>query len=240
MPKSQKPPTGASQEYALTINQVVSHNLGKARRSRGWTQEEAARRLEAASGKKWTAATLSASERAVATSRPRIFDANELITFARVFEYPVVYFLLPIEPDDKKGTRPENFHYFLARPGEADGHQSEPLLDMSDLLYSVIPLRYPAAVIDTVNRLLSPKGIVWQPYAEVAWDHETERDDYDTWRSLNETGEGPPVSLDDWKTIVDFVTLQEKIPAPRLLRLMADALDTPVSEESFAAEDPPF
>ncbi|MFE6539780.1 hypothetical protein, partial [Bacillus cereus] len=66
MTKAPRPPV-SDRYYALTINQVVSHNLARARRSRGWTQEETAARLEAVSGKKWTAATLSASERAVAT-----------------------------------------------------------------------------------------------------------------------------------------------------------------------------
>src|SRR5881409_601727 len=111
--------------HALTVNQVVSYNLGRARRSRGWTQEETAERLERASGKKWTAATLSASERAIKTGRPRVFDANELVTFARVFEYPVVYFFLPIEAKREEDV----FLYLLSRPGEESATQWEPLLE---------------------------------------------------------------------------------------------------------------
>ena len=238
MPKRQRSRAAGLEGYVLTVNQVVSYDLGRARRSRGWTQEETAARLEAVSGKKWTAASLSASERAVATSRPRIFDANELVTFSRVFEYPVGYFLLPIEP--KQGEEERKFYYLLTRLGEEDGHQSEPIMEMDDLLYSVIPLRYPAAVIDTVNRLLASKGIVWQPHSEVTWDDGGE-DDYYAWRGLNDSGEAPEVSLDEWETIVNFAALMKKLPAARVLRLMADAMEANLpAKTSDSQAEPPF
>lgn len=127
-------------QFLLTVNQVVSHNLARARRSRGWTQEEAAERLEAASGKRWTAATLSASERAVSSGRPRVFDANELVTFSRVYEYPVAYFLLPLNPEGKR--TPQQFLYQLSR-GDEEGNQTDRLLESPDLLNAVVPLHYP-------------------------------------------------------------------------------------------------
>ncbi|WP_143576778.1 helix-turn-helix domain-containing protein [Streptomyces acidiscabies] len=238
MPKQKKPPTSTPQGYALTINQVVSYNLGRARRSRGWTQEETASRLEAASGKKWTAATLSASERAIATNRPRVFDANELIAFSRVFEYPVGYFLLPVEP--KAGEGSEHFFYLLSRLGEEGGHQSEPVMDMTDLLYSVFPLRYPAAVIDTVNRLLSFKGIAWSPDARVEWSGLDDAD-YETSSYLDHKYGDAAVSLDDWKTVVDFASLAKRMPAAKVLRLVADAMEQPPQTDSEEPREPlPF
>ncbi|MFE6539781.1 hypothetical protein, partial [Bacillus cereus] len=109
------------------------------------------------------------------------FDANELISFSRVFEYPVGYFLLPVEP--RRQEKEEEFVYLLTRLGEADGTQTERLLEMTDLLYAVIPLRYPAVVVDTVNRLLADKGIVWQPDARVEWDDGSDVD-YETLQYL--------------------------------------------------------
>lgn len=237
MPKQQ---SSSRQAHALTVNQVVSYNLGRARRSRGWTQEETAERLERASGKKWTAATLSASERAIKTGRPRVFDANELITFARVFEYPVAYFFLPIEGKDG-----EQFFYLLSRPSEQPpeeevGAQREPLLETLDLLYAVIPLKYPAAVVDAVNRLLQSRGVVWQPYSDVTWD-DGGQDDFDTWRALNQGGGSPEVTLDEWKTITEFAALMKRLPASRVYRLVADAMENSASTESpTSIDDPPF
>lgn len=232
MSKEENSPPVEGKVFGLTVNQVVSYNLSRARRSRGWTQEETAERLERASGKKWTAATLSASERAVKTGRPRIFDANELITFARVFEFPVAYFFLPIEPTGK--AREEDFVYFLSRPSEADGRQVDPLLQMTDLLYASIPLKYPATVVDAVNRLLRGKGVVWQPYANVEWDDDGQSD-FSHWQALNAGGETPEVSLDDWNTLVAFVKLSKKYPSKRMLRLLADAMD----EVEPASSPPP-
>ncbi|MFJ2949148.1 hypothetical protein ACIO8H_16190 [Streptomyces sp. NPDC087226] len=241
MPKREKKPPRdpAVSRYLLNINQVVSYNLGRARRSRGWTQEEAAERLEAASGKKWTAATLSASERAIATGRPRVFDANELVTFARVFDYPVAYFLLPLF--ERTGYEEETIFYRLTRPGEDDGHQSERLLYDVDLLDVVVPLRFPATVVEEVNKILSRRKVSWQPYTRMEWDDGS--DDYENWRAMTRDGEEEGVSLDEWKAITEFAAVMKKYPSSKVYRLLAAATELTENENRAGSdwdEAPPF
>ena len=84
----------------LTGNQVVAHNLRMARLRRGWTQEEAAERLEPYLGVRWSKASYSAAERSIERhDRIRNFTADELLAFSLAFELPVAWFLLPPEPD---------------------------------------------------------------------------------------------------------------------------------------------
>lgn len=90
-----------SAEDAPTINQLVAYNMTQARRSRGWTQQEVAERLEKYTGRPWSKASISAAERAWQGGRPRKFDANELVALAVIFETPVSYFLLPMEEGNK-------------------------------------------------------------------------------------------------------------------------------------------
>jgi transcriptional regulator with XRE-family HTH domain len=107
-----------SAEDAPTINQLVAYNMTRARRSRGWTQQEVADRLERYTGRVWSKASISAAERSWQGGRPRRFDANELVALAVIFETPVAYFLLPMEegvravvmaqPEDRK---PNGFHW---------------------------------------------------------------------------------------------------------------------------------
>lgn len=51
------------QPLTLTPNRVVAYNLARARSLRGWTQEQAAERLEPFLGVRWSKATFSAAER---------------------------------------------------------------------------------------------------------------------------------------------------------------------------------
>jgi transcriptional regulator with XRE-family HTH domain len=78
-----------------SANQVVAYNLRKARELRGWTQEEAAAELENHLGWRWSKAVWSSAERSVYGQRIRPFDADELVAFARTFDLPLLYFLLP-------------------------------------------------------------------------------------------------------------------------------------------------
>ncbi len=221
----------------LTINQVVSHNLARARKSRGWTQEETAERLQEMSGKKWTAATLSASERAVATGRPRIFDANELVTFARVFEYPVAYFLLPIKP--KSGAEEEQIFYQLAKREEREVEPSQPLMQALDVLSVAVPLKYPATFIEEANDLLRLNGISWQPDVRMDWDDGSDND-YETWNALTRGGQ-EDLSLDETKAIAQFADLVKKRPSALVLRVLADAMETPPrGAGDIPIGDPPF
>lgn len=74
----------------------VAYNLNRARRLLGWTQQQAAEKLEAYLGERWSKATFSAAERSVAhPGRVRQFSADELVAFAATFELPVSFFFEP-------------------------------------------------------------------------------------------------------------------------------------------------
>jgi transcriptional regulator with XRE-family HTH domain len=82
----------------ITPNQVVAYNLAEARALRGWTQEEAAARLEDYVGSRWSKATFSAAERSVDGRRVRQFTADEIVAFSRCFGVPVGFFFMPPRP----------------------------------------------------------------------------------------------------------------------------------------------
>lgn len=89
-------PDGASEGWAaLTPNQIVAFNLYRARALRGWTQQEAAERLEKYLGTRWSKASFSAAERSVAGERVRQFSADEITAFAIAFDLPIGWFFLP-------------------------------------------------------------------------------------------------------------------------------------------------
>lgn len=107
-----------SPQEAPTINQLVAYNMTRARRSRGWTQQEVADRLEKYTGRPWSKASISAAERAWQGGRPRKFDANELVALSVIFETPVAYFLLPMQEGNKavvmaqpEDQQPGGFHW---------------------------------------------------------------------------------------------------------------------------------
>jgi len=74
---------------------VVAYNFGAARELRGWTQDETARRLAPYLGQVLPKAFISSIERSVEGGRTRLFNAAELVAFARTFDLPLVWFLLP-------------------------------------------------------------------------------------------------------------------------------------------------
>lgn len=70
---------------------------------RGWTQKEAAERLEPFLGQRWSRATFSVAERSWAHAhRVRQFTGDELVAFAAAFDLPVAFFLEP--PTDRDFT----------------------------------------------------------------------------------------------------------------------------------------
>ena len=72
----------------------------------GWTQEEAAEKLEPNLGEHWSKATFSAAERSVAhPERMRQFSADELVAFAVTFDLPVTFFLRPASPQTHMAPR---------------------------------------------------------------------------------------------------------------------------------------
>ena len=91
MPKRREGEAGTT----WTPNQVVAANLGRLRQRRGLTQAEAARQLSAVAGKEWTEAMVAHAERSVTGNRVREFTADDLVTMARAFDVPVLYFLTP-------------------------------------------------------------------------------------------------------------------------------------------------
>jgi transcriptional regulator with XRE-family HTH domain len=99
---------------SLSPCQIVAWNLGRARRARGWSQEETARRLEPCLGYRLSRAALSQAERSIEGKRIRRFDADEIVAFARVFELPVSYFFIPPASP------------FRGRPVEVNGKPSDP------------------------------------------------------------------------------------------------------------------
>jgi transcriptional regulator with XRE-family HTH domain len=78
-----------------TPNQVVAGNLVRLRQRRGLTQGEVARLLSSVAGKEWTEAMVAHAERSVTGNRVREFTADDLVTLARAFDVPVLYFLTP-------------------------------------------------------------------------------------------------------------------------------------------------
>jgi hypothetical protein len=90
MPRRQRPA-----RPAWTPNQLVAHNIAKARLLRGWTQDQAAEACEPYLGKRLSPASWSALERSVDGGRIREITADELVGFARAFDLPVGFFLTP-------------------------------------------------------------------------------------------------------------------------------------------------
>jgi len=63
---------------------------------RGWTQAETAGNLEPYLGVKWSKASLSNAERSIDGGRIKVFGADEILAFARLFKVPVsTFFTLP-------------------------------------------------------------------------------------------------------------------------------------------------
>jgi transcriptional regulator with XRE-family HTH domain len=82
-------------EPTWTPNQVVAGNLVRLRLRRRLTQAEVARLLSSVAGKEWTEAMVAHAERSVTGNRVREFTADDLVTLARAFDVPVLYFLTP-------------------------------------------------------------------------------------------------------------------------------------------------
>jgi hypothetical protein len=80
---------------AWTPNQIVAHNISKARLLRAWTQDQAAEACAPYLGTRLSPASWSALERSVDGGRIREITADELVGFARAFDLPIGFFLTP-------------------------------------------------------------------------------------------------------------------------------------------------
>lgn len=218
MTKPSKPPgpqarplSGEAQPpYVLTVNQVVAHNLARARRATGWTQADAAARLEQATGRSWSAATLGAAERSVETGRTREFDANELLAFSVVFGQPISYFFIPPDIGDRESM------FAMDRRATAatalNENSAARLISEFELLDRTLPLRFPGQVVDDVNRVLAKKRQVWYPgRSKIGWRHEEEAEG---WAEV-----AAPTALGDaQQTAAAAAARAEAIAAERAMR----------------------
>lgn len=83
----------------VDLNEIVGYNFRRARELRGWTQEEAAARLEPLLGQRLPQTSISAIERAYRGEHRRVFDAHEVLAFAIAFDLPLIWFFLPPDGD---------------------------------------------------------------------------------------------------------------------------------------------
>ncbi|WP_125490195.1 helix-turn-helix domain-containing protein [Streptomyces sp. WAC 04229] len=152
----------------LSINEIVSYNLMRARRSNAWTQQEVADLLEKYTGRTWSNASVSAAERAWQGGRPRKFDASELVALTKIFDVPLGYFFLPPE-DQEYANKWVSMKKFEGQepprgPEALDRHDFMALLPTADLLESVgahkADLDYAARMKRLVKRYL---GLDWRP-----------------------------------------------------------------------------
>lgn len=83
----------------MTPNQIVAHNVARARALRGWTQEQAAEALAPYLGAKLSGPSFSALERsAVKVDRIKQFSADDLLALSRGFDLPIGFFFTPLPP----------------------------------------------------------------------------------------------------------------------------------------------
>ena len=165
MPGRRNAPPPPPPSRHLDLNQVVAYNVRAARELRGWTQEEFADRLEPHLGQRLTQASISGIERAWDGDRKREFDAQEILVFARVFDLPMLWFLLPPPGEHRliAGTeRPvdELYMYLLGRPD-----QLEPVYER----LRQIGVVNPTAAEETVER------ITGQPARSRQWSYKERR-----------------------------------------------------------------
>ena len=88
----------------MTANQTVALNLRLAREERGWTQDQAAERLEPFLGRRWSKASWSAAERSADGTRVREFTADELVALSKAFGLPGIdHWVTPPDPPGHVG-----------------------------------------------------------------------------------------------------------------------------------------
>jgi transcriptional regulator with XRE-family HTH domain len=137
----------------LTVNQLVAYNLARARKERGWTQDETAAILTERTGKRWTSATLGAAERSWESGRTREFNASELMAFCVTFNQPLAFFFLPRESDDENST------YGFGAPGDADAD----FLGSLEMLLHLLAVNPGQGFFDALQPVLDKYHYTWTP-----------------------------------------------------------------------------
>ncbi len=125
---------------SLTPNQVVAYNLPRARRVRGWTQEQAAEALAPYLGTRWSVANFSAIERSVDGGRIRQFTADDLVALSRGFDLPIGFFLTP-PASGAEGVR-------ITTP-DTKGRGADPVVMMDALLGTDENFKYLEGTVGT-------------------------------------------------------------------------------------------
>jgi transcriptional regulator with XRE-family HTH domain len=155
--RSQGPPPVA----VLNINQIVAHNLNRARRERAWSQEQLGERLGEYTGHAWSVASVSAAERSASNGRSRLFNANEIMAFACVFTLPISYFFLPPESG---AASTEQFMAADPKDGSQDGDWNPPkAVSREHLAEAIEPFVPPETFVKPLQRLLAEFDISWTP-----------------------------------------------------------------------------
>lgn len=149
----------------LSVNQIVSYNLFRARRSAGWTQQDVAELLERYTGRGWSNASVSAAERAWQGGRPRRFDASEIVALAKIFDQPISYFFLP--RDGAGGSKWVGMREFPEGKPVVDPldrqHDLMALIATADLL-QMIGIPYSPDFTERLRKLLAQfMGMTWEP-----------------------------------------------------------------------------
>jgi len=152
-------------EVPLDANQVVAHNLARARALRGWTQEQAAELLEEHLGVRWSKSSWSTAERSAGGGRVKKFDAEEIIAFSHTFKLPVAWFFLPPGPERLDISREFQATILIAQfGGGAESvapyiKRTEELLSWCDLPSYVPSLIY-RTILDRAEIARELRGLV--------------------------------------------------------------------------------
>jgi hypothetical protein len=89
----------------VTAAEIISRNVRRLRRARGWTQTEAAHRFSEITGQPQSNASWSAGEQ-VGKSRQRQWSANDIASLAVLFDVPVGDLFEPQPPCRSCGGEP--------------------------------------------------------------------------------------------------------------------------------------
>jgi transcriptional regulator with XRE-family HTH domain len=102
-------------------NRVAAARLRQARQLKGWTQAEAAERLEKYLGARWSPTVFSQVESSASEDRRlRRFDADVLVAISKMFDLPVSWFLTE---DDLAAWRAlvNNHTHMIDKEAKTDG-----------------------------------------------------------------------------------------------------------------------
>lgn len=95
-----------SEPNRVTLDELVSYNLRRAREMRGWTQAEAAERVSAHLGRVWSQQVYGDAERAYRNpKRVKVFTGEEMLALAQAFDLPIPWFYLPTTIETEVGAR---------------------------------------------------------------------------------------------------------------------------------------